>query len=376
MTTELQSEIKERQKLHILVADDEKVIRDLFTRFLSKKGYAVFTASDGFEALHKIKGDNFDILIMDLKMPRMSGMELLEEIRELKGDLIIIVITGYATIETAKEAMKQGCFDYITKPFNLDDIDIIIKRALDMRNLTEQKKRLQEQLEIAQRLAFLALMGAGVAHEVNTVLTSTKLFLELQKPKLEKMDNDRNIGIILDEIERAENLICRFLNFAKPREPEFVVTDINKVIKKSLQFLKFRFEKQKIEINEELNPQLPQIFCDPADMDEVFLNIFSNSIEAMTNGGRLRIKSEFGEADIIITISDNGTGILPQDMPKLFTPFFSTKRQGTGLGLSIVHRIIDEHKGVITINSDKDKGTTVCIELPINAADHKPQTKD
>ena len=353
-------------KPRILIADDEQVIRDLFERFLIQKGNDVTLASDGIETLEKIKETNFDVLIMDLKMPRMEGVELLKEIKKLRKDFIIIVITGYATIDTAKEAMKQGCFDYITKPFNIEDVNIVLKRALDMRRLTEQKKKLQEQLEIAQRLTFLGEMGAGVAHEVNTVLTSVKLFLDMLKPEVSNLKEGENIGLVLEEIERAEGLIAKFLNFAKPTAPELAKADINELIMKSLQFLKFRFEKQKIAVHNELKNGLLEILCDQAKLKEVFLNIFSNSIDAMPEGGELTVKSECIKKDALITISDIGIGIPSQDIPQLYNPFFSNKTQGTGLGLSIAHRIIDEHNGLINISSEKGKGTTVKITLPIS----------
>lgn len=353
----------------ILVADDEQVVRDLFKRFLSKQGYEVSIVVDGLDALRKIKEGNYDMLILDLKMPRLSGMELLDEIKKLKKDLIIIIITGYATVDTAKKAIKEGCFDYITKPFNIEDVNIIIKRAFDIRRLNEQEKKLQEQLEIANRLTLLAETGAGMAHEVNTVLTSVKLFLEMLKPKMTEVVEGKNVSLILEEIGRAEKLITRFLDFAKPTEPDFIRADIDSVIKKSLQFLKYKFDKRKIKVLCDPNQDLPRVFCDTVEMEEVFLNIFSNSIDAMPEGGSLIVKSEVMEKNVAITISDTGPGIPPGNIPKLYDPFFTTKPNGFGLGLSIVHRIIDKHKGLISITSEKNKGTAVRIELPILFAD-------
>ena len=132
--------IARNQKFKILVADDEQVVRDLFENFLTKQGYEVFTAVDGLDALSKIRDNNFDMLLLDLKMPVLDGMELIKKIKELKKDLIMIVITGYATLDTAKEALRQGCFNYIAKPFNIIEVSSIIKRAFDLRRLAEKKK--------------------------------------------------------------------------------------------------------------------------------------------------------------------------------------------------------------------------------------------
>ena len=353
------------EKLKVLVADDEQVIRDLFETFLGKRGYSVTTASNGFDTLDKIKKDNYDMLILDLKMPRMDGMSVLNKIKELKKELIIIVITGYATVATAKEAIKMGCFDYITKPFDIEDVTIVIKRAIEMSKLAEEKKRFHEQVKTSEKLAALAQMGSGVAHEVNTVLTTIKLYLEILKTKLPSTKEGKNIDLVLEEVERAENLINNFLKFSRPVEAELLKTDINKVINRSLRFLKYKLEEQKIKVLNESNQMLPQIYCDAAKMEEVFLNIFFNCIDAMPKGGALIIRSELSDKSVAIVISDTGTGISPENMQKLFDPFFTTKPRGTGLGLSITYRIINEHKGTITITSEKDKGTTVRIELPL-----------
>lgn len=355
---------QDMRKLKVLVADDKQVIRDLFKRFLTRQGYEVSTAIDGLDALNKIKVDNYDMLILDLKMPRMEGMELLKKIKKPKKDLIIIVITGYATVDTAKEAIKRGCFDYITKPFDIENVGVIIKRAFQIQRLSKEKKALQERVQTAQKLVALAQMGAGVAHEVNTVLTSVKLFLEICRPGLALSKDGRNIGLILGEIERAEKLITMFLKFTKPAETEFLKADINKTIKGSLQFLKYRLKKQKIELLKELNQELPKIYCDPAQIEEVFLNVFSNSIDAMPEGGLLTIKSRVVDKNPVVVIFDTGIGIASENIEKLYNPFFTTKAHGTGLGLSIVHRIIDAHEGKIEITSKEGKGTTVRIELP------------
>jgi signal transduction histidine kinase len=360
------SDDKDIEPPKILIADDEQVIRDLFERFLSQEGYRVSTAIDGQDALEKIKKENYAMLILDLKMPKISGMELLEQIREIKKDLIIIIITGYATVETAKEAIKQGCFDYITKPFNIEEVAIIIKRAFDIHRWEQEKKKLQEQLQIAERLASLAQMGAGVVHEVNTVLTSIKLFLEMLKSKLPETKKEaKNISVILDEIERAEKMIARFFKFTKPEKAEFLKIDLNKLIKHNLQFFEYRLKKNNIEVIAELNEKIIEVVCDSIQIEEVLSNLVCNSIDAMPKGGQLTISSKAEDKNAVIIVSDTGIGISQENIKRVFNPFFTTKPQGTGLGLSIVYRIIEEHRGTIKITSEKGKGTSVRIELPI-----------
>ena len=359
-----QDEVKEKYK--ILIADDEQVVRDVFSRCLSREDCEIFPAGNGKEALDRIREDNFDLLLLDLNMPVMSGMEVIAKVNESGKDLIMIVITGYATLDTAKEAIRQGCYDYITKPFDIEDVKVIIERAFHMRRLREEKKRLEGQLRIAEKLASLSLMGAGVAHEVNTILTSIKLFLEMLKEKPANPKEAKKTELMLDEIERGEELIHRFLDFTKPTESESSRTGINQVIQRSLALHEARLKKENIEIALSLDESAPEILCDAHKIEEVFLNIFSNSIDAMAAGGSLTIKSEAKSGKMIISIQDTGSGISPENLKEIYNPFFTTKAYGTGLGLAIVHRIIQEHKGLIDITSQEKQGTLVRIELPIS----------
>ena len=365
-----QCEVKKKYK--ILVADDEQVVRDTFSRFLSREDYEIFPAGNGKEAWDKIREDNFDLLLLDLNMPVMSGMEVIAKVNEAKKDLIMIVVTGYATLDTAKEAIKQGCFDYITKPFDINEVKAVIERAFRVRRLREENKRLEEQLRVSERLASLSVMGAGVAHEVNTILTSFKIFLEMLNEKPANAKEAKKTKLMLDEIERGEKLIHRFLDFTKPSESEFSRTGINQVIRRSLALHEDRLKKENIKIDLSLDESIPEIFCNADKMEEVFLNIFSNSIDAMAEGGRLTIKSEARSGKMIIGIQDTGTGISPENLKELYVPFFTTKARGTGLGLSIVHRIIEEHKGLIDITSREKQGTLARIELPIAAPLSQP----
>jgi signal transduction histidine kinase len=307
-------------------------------------------------------------------MPVMSGMEVIAKVNEAKKDLTMIVITGYATLDTAKEAMKQGCFDYITKPFDIDEVGVIIERAFHMRRLREENKKLEEQLRIAEKLASLSVMGAGVAHEVNTILTSIKLFFEMLEEKPATPKEASRTKLMLDEVKRGEELIRRFLDFTKSPKSEFYRTDINQVIQHSLAFYESRLKKGNIEVALSLDESAPEIFCDAHKMEEVFLNIFSNSMDAMAAGGRLTIKSEVKSEEMIISIQDTGSGISPENLKEIYNPFFTTKADGFGLGLAIVHRIIEEHKGLIGITSQEKQGTLVRIELPIAAQTSQPAT--
>lgn len=349
----------------ILVVDDEEVIRSLFERYLSALGYMITTAANGVDALGKLNEGQYDMLITDIKMPAMDGIELLKTMGPKREQLVTIVITGYGSIETTKEAMRYGSFDYLTKPIDLEVVRSVVERGLKLKQLSEEKKQLKEQLDRAARLASLAQMGAGVVHEVNTVLASAKLFLEVWKEKTSLTSERKNCGLILEEIERAEEMIRRFLTFTKPSEAAYKPVNIAEVIQRTLRFLGHRFSKNNVRLFNEVYPTVPLVNADTVALEEVFLNIFTNSIDAMPHGGTITIRSQQGDTYITISCADTGIGVPADHIGKVFEPFYTTKTHGTGLGLSIAHRIIDEHKGSIKVESEVKKGTIVTLMFPL-----------
>lgn len=350
----------------ILIADDEQVIRDVYLRILDSEAYELSTCVNGLEAIERIKKDNFDMLILDLKMPGMDGLAVLNEIKRMRKDLAVIIVTGYATIATVKETLKLGCFDYLVKPFNIEELKITIKRAFNLKMLKDENLKLQAGLQQSEKLASLAQMGAGVVHEVNTILTSIKLFLEMFGARKTNTPKDNeNINLMLEEINQAEKLTARFLNFTKSESPEHIKIDIRKIIQRSLEAFGPKFKKNNINVSTGFKNEVIEILGDSLEIEEVFLNLFTNSIEAMPKGGVLAVSFEVKEKKAVLIISDTGIGINKEDITKVFNPFFTTKPHGSGLGLAIVYRIIEKHKGAIRITSEKDKGANVRIELPL-----------
>lgn len=350
----------------ILIADDEQVIRDVYVRALVSENYELSTCVNGLEAIERIQKDNFDMLILDLKMPKMDGIAVLNEIKRMGKDLAVIVVTGYATIATVKETLKLGCFDYLVKPFNIEELRITIKRAFNLKMLRDENLKLQAGLQQSERLASLAQMGAGVVHEVNTILTSIKLFLEMFGDRKTNTPKDNeNVNLILEEINQAEKLTARFLSFTKSEKPEHIKIDIQKIIQRSLEVFGPKFKKNNINVLTDFRNEVIEILGDSLEIEEVLFNLFTNSIEAMPKGGALTVSSEVKGEKAVLIISDTGIGIRKEDIIKLFNPFFTTKPHGTGLGLAIVYRIIEKHKGAISITSEKDKGANMCIELPM-----------
>jgi signal transduction histidine kinase len=208
-------------------------------------------------------------------------------------------------------------------------------------------------------------LTAGVAHEVRNPLGVIRASVQLvEDAKSDPTRIHEAAEVIKQEIDRLDRVIKALLDFGRPSKPTMVLTDLNEVLQDVVLFTN-RFAKQSdVTIEEKLEPDLPAIHGDPDQLKQVFLNLVTNAVQAMDKrGGRITIETR-GEGEYVeVTVSDNGPGIDPGDLSKVFDPFFTKRAEGTGLGLTIVHRIIDEHEGHIEVESGPE-GTSFNVTLP------------
>ena len=234
-----------------------------------------------------------------------------------------------------------------------------------VKSATEDLRKTQDRLIQSEKLAALGKLSAGIAHEIRNPLTSIKVLIYSLAQKINDTETkEKDVKIIQDEIERVNQIIKRFLDFARPKEPEFSATDINRVLEDTITLVIPKISEQDIDLERNFSP-IPDIQADKEQMKQVFLNLFLNAVQAMPDGGKIGIKTEFKAQCIRIEIQDEGSGVPSQIKNKVFEPFFTAKEEGVGLGLSIVKRIIDEHGGLIKIDNAYPKGTVVTIELPL-----------
>ncbi|MBN1897139.1 MAG: PAS domain S-box protein [Spirochaetes bacterium] len=250
--------------------------------------------------------------------------------------------------------------------------DTIIGYVISVQDISE-KNRLEEQIQRSEQLTALGQLSAGIAHEIKNPLTSIKGFTQLLPDKL----NDKEFlvkysQVIRREVDRLNNIIEELLQFARPRVKGFEQFNLIRILDKALALLRFQLDKNSIELNLVLK-DLPDVYGDPRQMEQVFINLILNAVQAMPAGGELEIKSqvaikkspqnlyyEYAE----MSFHDTGHGLDGQALKKMFNPFFTTKNKGTGLGLSISHRIVTEHKGFIQVHSEPEKGATFIISIP------------
>jgi signal transduction histidine kinase len=231
---------------------------------------------------------------------------------------------------------------------------------------TADLKKAEAQLIRSEKLAALGQLAAGIAHEIRNPLTSINILIHSMTENLPSgSSRGEDLRVVEEEIHRINEIVDQFLKFAKPAPPLLEKTEIETLFDETLQLLRLQIQKREISVRKEFLP-LPPALIDSEQMKQVILNLFLNSIQAMPRGGCLDLRGQTSGDDhwIQLTIQDSGIGIPPEDMDKLFDPFFTRKEGGMGLGLSIAHRIIDQHHGKIDVESSPEKGTTFTLWLP------------
>ena len=239
------------------------------------------------------------------------------------------------------------------------------------------RKQLEEQLRQTERLAELGTLASGMAHEIGTPMNVILGRAEFLQRKTKDPDTAKGLQTIIDQVERITRIMNQLLIFARRRPIERRPMNLNKVVGETLEMIRERLKRHRIELKADLAPALPLVYADPDQIGQVILNLAINALHAIGNEGTLRIgtaavavlQSSGGlPADMIeLSVTDSGHGIAPEDLDKIFNPFFTTKEvgKGTGLGLTVVHGIVQEHGGQITVESELQKGTTFRILLPI-----------
>ena len=352
----------------ILIVDDNLEFVKTVARSLEKEGFQVSVALDGTTAIQKVSSESPDLVLLDLKLPDIPGMEVLKGIKAIREGTAIVIITGYGGEQIAVEFMKAGAIDFLSKPFNFEDLLNAIKNALKMHDAEVDDRRYERYPHLEKFFPFLA-------HEIRNPLHAIGGALAIIQRRSDQKDDllDQSIRVIQEEVHHLNEFVQECLDFVRPpTKSRFVEVDVNEVLSFILSMMPHMFEElsRKIRIIMETAPQLPKICANYEEIKQAFVNIVKNGFEAMSEGGEFVIKTSFKpDPDpgwIEIVFVDHGLGIKEENLQFLFQPFFTTKPRGTGLGLAICKRIIVErHDGKINVESEEDRGTTIFVELPV-----------
>jgi signal transduction histidine kinase len=370
----------------ILLIDDEEGIRTVLGITLADYGYEVLKAGSGGEGLRLFRDQKPGIVLTDIKMPGMDGIQVLRKIKEESPDTEVIMITGHGDMELAIQSLKCDATDFITKPINDDALEIALKRANEkiylktkMKEYTENLERLVEEktkeLLSAERLVAVGQTVAGLAHAIKNVVSGLKGGAFVLEKGIER-DNQKYLlqgwEMIKGNLGKIGNMTLDLLNYSKERTPEYQKCDFNRPVREVYDLMVQEAKRRGVELEKDLDDRISEGWFDPEGMHRCILNLVSNAIDACTDmtcshgDGKVIIKTLKADGWAVeYQVIDNGCGMDMETESKIFEQFFSTKGSGgTGLGLMITKKIVDEHKGFITCKSQKGKGTRFIIRLP------------
>jgi signal transduction histidine kinase len=367
----------------VLVVDDERPNRDLLARRLGQHGFRVLTASGGTEALDALASRSCDLVLLDVMMPVMSGLEVLAAIRhnEAWRDLPVIMVTAKNESRDIVEALDLGADDYVTKPL---DFPVALARVrAQLARVAAERAALARQrhgdLEHAQKISAVGQLAGGVAHDFNNLLTTIYGYGELLRDDLPCDDKRQDdVEHILKAAQTAASLTRQLLAYSRRHPSTPQVLDLGAVAFSMVRLLR-RVIGEQIELSVQTPEELWPVFGDAGQLDQVVMNLVVNACDAMPHGGRLSLQLEnavatppgSGAGDFVrLTVRDTGIGMSPETLARAFEPFFTTKgpSQGTGLGLAMVHHIIEQMGGTIAVTSAPGEGTTVRVLLPRTAS--------
>ncbi|HXI75219.1 MAG TPA: ATP-binding protein, partial [Pyrinomonadaceae bacterium] len=418
----LDLEYAEDHDRRLLIVDDEEPVRNLFAAYLSET-YTCETASDAQEALEILARGPVALVLTDIQMPGLGGIELLRKILELYPETAVIIASGVDRTQRVIDAIRVGASDYLLKPCELDVLGLSVERALERRILLRNARRYKKDLELrnselaqqkgelvriqaqmvqSAKMASIGLLAAGVAHELNNPAGFIYSNVDVLRQYVERLkrclfaydemtlpDQDaeriarlkaeidydnivNDLGSILSDChlgaERIRDVVQNLRLFSRLDESEIKQVDLNEGIDATVRLLSRYYKSGRITLDRNYG-ELPLINCYAAQLNQVWMNLLVNAAQAIGDDyGTVRIQTLSNGKTITVSVTDSGKGISPENLKKIFDPFFTTKPvgEGTGLGLSISHGIVEKHRGTIAVRNISGEGTTFTITLPVD----------
>jgi signal transduction histidine kinase len=340
----------------VLLVDDNAALVDNLRETLEDEGYHVATAGTVSQAVKAAAG-GFDVALVDLRLPDGDGTGLTGQLRREHPDAAIVMLTGNATVETAAAAVRAGAFAYLVKPCSTPDLLLTLEQALRQVRLQAEKRELSRRAQVAEKLAAVGTMTAGLSHEIRNPLNAASLQLAVLERRLRKLKQEDQeallepLKLVRDEIARLEHLLQDFLQFARPRELTLQPVSLGPVVGAVVTLLSGEAERRGVRLDCEIAQGLPSVQAEDERLRQVLMNLALNALEATPSGGDVRIVAQALPEEVWVAVDDSGPGIEPSVRQRIFEPFFSTKAAGSGLGLPIVHAIVTQHGGAVGVDA-------------------------
>ncbi len=403
---------------NILIVDDEEGPRESL-RMILKEDHNVRTAADGDAALREVEREEPDLVFLDIRMPGMSGTEVMKAVKTAHPDIQVAIVTAYAGVESARLAVRYGAIDYLTKPYSVGDVERIVEKALNVRRQRHETAILSAQLakvtealtaqapaaggvssaldslrslqtSVTEDLAPLREHGewgevaAEVTHDIDNLLAIIMVSSQflLRQIDLGANTDPRVVGERVQGIARAAEdclkMIRQIRDFTRPgSDDDLTSIDLNALVSGAVDLKRGEVSGQGevVEYRLRLGP-VPLVRGDETALRRVLVNLIENARDALGGQGYIELSTRLGESCVQIQVRDNGCGMPPEVLEKATMPFFSTKRaHGTGLGLAIADGVLKRHNGRLSIDSLEGQGTTITLDLPVEEpATEEPST--
>ena len=353
----------------VLVIDDEEIARISCKRVLEPRGIDVALAAGGREGLEHLLREPVDLVLVDLKMPGMDGVEVAGRIKSFDASIVTIIITGYATIESAVAVMKEGAYDYLPKPFTPDELLIVVQRGLEKRRLDLESTALREEKAAMER-NFVTMVTHQLRSPLSAISQYAEVLLggmcgELTEGQTEVVERirvrlDGLLQLINDWLDMSRILSGEILDRIQPISALACVQDV-------VTCFEMPAQEKEISLNYEIPPDFPVIRVDPVTFRELLNNLVSNGIKYNRRGGAVTVRAYEKSNWMVIEVEDTGLGMEEKELAFIFEQFYRGKspevreQPGTGLGLAIVQRIVKAHGGKIEVRSTPGEGTVFSV---------------
>ena len=381
---------------HLLIVDDEPVILQILEAVFEDEPVRVTCVSTGSDALRVLEEQGCDLLITDKNLPDINGLELLKAAKAKDVFTEVIVITGYASLETALTAMEYDAFDYVVKPLNnVFDIRKKARRALEKRALAIENRRLlsaladhnaalesaladaralQAELIQTAKLAGIGTLAAGIAHEVSSPLFGILGLAEAIPDEPDRAKVESYAGEIALYSQSIRDIVVDLSSYSRTSaDQDIAPIDLAATIREACTLVERGSDLLGVELVTDLGCDL-SIRAQATEIRQIFVNLVKNALESVRDehpggGGVVRVTAGQGIDHLWVVVSDNGVGIPEEVRSQIFDPFYTTKApgKGTGLGLNVVYRIVTKHRGTISVSAGEDGGTVFRLQFPIMA---------
>lgn len=381
----------------ILIVDDDPGILKSLNAYFKRRGFPTFLAVSGEEALQTFESEKPPIVLADVGLPTISGLDVLREIRQRDPDAAMILMTGNPERDMAISGMRAGAMDFLCKPFSLDELRSAVDNAVQrhqvavrdrlsaeaMKRMVDQKdeslRQTQRELSQSAKMGALGELTAGLTHEINQPLTALKLtcqdlLISLGTPELPLEDMKQAVQDMIGHVDMISDIVRHMRNFARSSDNDNERLDVNHVLRDVVNLTHRQFRGYDITLRMDLRPDLPPLVGSRTKIEQVAMNLISNARDALAACNKpnktivvsSRLRDNAGGRELLLSVQDNADGIPRAYRDKIFQPLFTTKPDGhgTGLGLSISKRIIESLGGQLRFDTEEGVGTTFYVTLP------------